>query len=478
MTELCQATVADPPRWAAGLGPRPDGQRAALRWEELLGYAAAYRETYGVTSTDPAHPLGEPPEGHNLRAHAWHRILDRWGPEVEASREPGSIDANDPLRREFGEPLMASLSEPDHLADLRTEESLSRTVHRREQLVRTLIDQAAREALAAHAPDALGAPAEESLLLTLRAAVREGWQPHRLLPQLNDLDGAHDPAALLAWRLHRHLDGREPPAPTAEPTAGQVERWKDLIHAQRPTEDVGGAEWDIVWRHAAAATSAGLDTDRALSGTTRALHTRTELNPREVAQHLVDHLAEQRSAGIGHHPALSWMSTPPPAIDTANLDELDHAIRGRLTELREATTADPPHWATKLGTRPDDPRTAHQWDDLLTRTAAYRETYDVRTNHPDLPLGPQPHGDTARAQSWHTLNREWRTAMNTEDHHRTHQQRLNTLRDNVTDTRDHHRDDRIDHREHLTDDEHTRRQAEEEHHDAHSSRTGGLGYGS
>ncbi|WP_344926844.1 MobF family relaxase [Saccharopolyspora gregorii] len=466
VTELRQATAADPPHWAAGLGPRPDEPRAALHWENLLGQATAYRETYGIDSTDPARPLGEPPEGHNLRAHAWRHILDRWTPE--APPEADRRDPNDRLRAEFGEPLMATLTTTN---PARTEKPLSDTVHRHEHLVRSLLDQAAREALARHAPTALGAPAEEALLRTLRDAIREGWQPHRLLPRLNELDDARDPAALLAWRIHHHTDGRRPPAPTAEPTIDQIEHWKNLIqHAEHPDR----TDWDTVWRHAAAAFSAGLDTDRALTDTTHALRSQSEPSPREVAQRLVDHLADQRTAGLGHQPALPWMSSLPPDINIEQLHELDHAIRGRLTELRDTTTANPPRWAANLPTRPDDPHAAEQWAELLTRTAAYRETYGVRT---DLPLGPQPAGNNTRAQNWQTLNQEWRKPMNPQQHDRN-QQRLNNLRDNLTDTHDDRRDDRIDHREHLTDDEHTRRQAEEEQQDAHSSRTGGLGYGS
>ncbi|WP_221315836.1 MobF family relaxase [Saccharopolyspora gloriosae] len=471
VTELRQATAANPPHWSTGLGPRPDEPRAALRWEELLGHAAAYRETYGIDTTDPARPLGEPPEGHNLRAQAWHHILDRWTPEAHPDTD--RRDPNDRLREEFGEPLMATLTATDRPTKHRTEQPLSDTVHRREQLVRSLLDQAAREALAIHAPAALGAPAEEALLRALHDATRAGWQPHRLLPRLNELDDARDPAALLAWRIHRHTDGREPPAPTAEPTTDQIEHWKGLIqHAEQPD----WSSWGTVWRHAAAASSAGLDTDRALTDTTHALRSRTELNPREVAQRLVDHLADQRTAGLGYRPALPWMSSLPPDIDTGQLDDLDHAIRGRLTELRDATTTNPPRWATNLPPRPDDPYAAEQWAELLTRTAAYRETYGVRTDHPDLPLGPQPHGDNTRTQNWHTLNNHWRLPMHPE-HTEYTQRRLNNIRENLIDAQDDRRDDRTDQREHLSDEHHRLRAEEEHHHTQDHGRGSGLSHG-
>ncbi|MFR9728115.1 hypothetical protein ACL03H_02730 [Saccharopolyspora sp. MS10] len=220
VTELRETAVADPPRWAAGLGPRPDEPPAVRRWEQLLGQAAAFRETYGIDSTDPASPLGEPPDGQNLRSRGWRQILDRWTPS-EGDAEPSTADTTDRLRAEFGEPLMATLTEPDRLTELRTEAPLSDTVHRHEQFVRTLLDQAARDALATHAPTTLGAPAEETLLRTLRDALRKGWQPHRLLPQLNDLDDARDPAALLAWRCTATPTAENRPRPSPNPPANR-----------------------------------------------------------------------------------------------------------------------------------------------------------------------------------------------------------------------------------------------------------------
>ncbi|WIY01171.1 hypothetical protein QRX60_45265 [Amycolatopsis mongoliensis] len=66
------------PRWAAPLGQRPDDSGRAATWDQTVRLAAAYRETYGVTTTDAASPLGQRPVGHGPKAAAWDQITTQW----------------------------------------------------------------------------------------------------------------------------------------------------------------------------------------------------------------------------------------------------------------------------------------------------------------------------------------------------------------------------------------------------------------
>lgn len=76
--ELRNTAIRDQPEWTSRLGPRPADPEAAARWGHLVGIAAAYRDTYQITTTDPATPVGDQPDGHGLKARAWHHIINEW----------------------------------------------------------------------------------------------------------------------------------------------------------------------------------------------------------------------------------------------------------------------------------------------------------------------------------------------------------------------------------------------------------------
>jgi len=59
-SELREQVAREQPL-TARLGPRPHQPATAARWDQLTGLAAAYRETYNITSTDSAEPLGPNP---------------------------------------------------------------------------------------------------------------------------------------------------------------------------------------------------------------------------------------------------------------------------------------------------------------------------------------------------------------------------------------------------------------------------------
>jgi hypothetical protein len=66
------STLSSPPR-------RP-------RWDKLAGLVAAYRETYNITSADPAAPLGPQPDTAGVKARAWKAITGQWKPPVTADQ--------------------------------------------------------------------------------------------------------------------------------------------------------------------------------------------------------------------------------------------------------------------------------------------------------------------------------------------------------------------------------------------------------
>jgi len=80
--ELRAQVAREQPAWIAGLGSRPQQAAAAARWDELAGLAAAYRETYNITSADPAAPLGPQPDTAGGKARAWKAITDQWKPPL------------------------------------------------------------------------------------------------------------------------------------------------------------------------------------------------------------------------------------------------------------------------------------------------------------------------------------------------------------------------------------------------------------
>ncbi|WIY05554.1 MobF family relaxase [Amycolatopsis mongoliensis] len=76
--QLRDQAVREQPAWLAHFGARPDDTALAQQWEHLVGLVAAYRETYGITTTDAASPIGNPPPGNDLRADAWRDITLQW----------------------------------------------------------------------------------------------------------------------------------------------------------------------------------------------------------------------------------------------------------------------------------------------------------------------------------------------------------------------------------------------------------------
>ncbi|WP_410573571.1 MobF family relaxase [Amycolatopsis sp. cmx-4-61] len=76
--QLRDQVVREQPAWLARFGARPEDAALARQWDQVVRLAAAYRETYGITSTDAASPIGNPSPGNDLRADAWRDITRQW----------------------------------------------------------------------------------------------------------------------------------------------------------------------------------------------------------------------------------------------------------------------------------------------------------------------------------------------------------------------------------------------------------------
>ncbi|HEX5408111.1 MAG TPA: MobF family relaxase, partial [Pseudonocardiaceae bacterium] len=85
--ELREQVTADKPAWLAGIGARPSPPNTPTAWDELAGLAAAFRETYNITNTDAAAPLGPQPTSAGAKARAWQDITTRWRQPVTVSDE-------------------------------------------------------------------------------------------------------------------------------------------------------------------------------------------------------------------------------------------------------------------------------------------------------------------------------------------------------------------------------------------------------
>ncbi|WIV52856.1 MobF family relaxase [Amycolatopsis nalaikhensis] len=76
--QLRDQAVREQPAWLARFGARPVDAALARHWDQVVGLAAAYRETYGIATADASSPLGNQPTGNDLRADAWRAITRQW----------------------------------------------------------------------------------------------------------------------------------------------------------------------------------------------------------------------------------------------------------------------------------------------------------------------------------------------------------------------------------------------------------------
>ena len=72
VAQLRDHVARERPAWAATAGARPDNPVTAQRWDETIGLAAAYRETYRVRTNDASSPLRstQPSSAENVTARS------------------------------------------------------------------------------------------------------------------------------------------------------------------------------------------------------------------------------------------------------------------------------------------------------------------------------------------------------------------------------------------------------------------------
>lgn len=421
---LRAAVIRVQPEWVSGLGPRPDNPIAAEDWDDLVGLAAAYRETFRI---DGEAPLGAKPDSRGARAHAWRTLTERWesfgqaqAPAPAAPAQPRAAARTTELEEVF--------AEFDHVEEHVVLEPLNVLLRRYELLARDGDEDRYLDVLARYVPDAVNAGAEPAALAALARAQDRGWQAERLVRDLVDNDGfswAQDPAAVLAKRVNDHVRTHDAPARIAPASDEQIASWQQIVAAHLPDAAVAEERWGIVWRHAAGGAIRGLDPDTALADAARQVAATTtgaeHSDPRTTGVALVSALVRQHDAGAGHHSALPWQAQPDLA-HAANyhgslerLATLNAEITARTDQLRETAAREQPPWLARFGARPDDAALAKRWDHLVGLAAAYRETYGITTVDAASPLGNPPPGNDLRADAWRNITRQWRHLMTTPD---------------------------------------------------------------
>ncbi len=360
--------------------------------------------------------------------------LTSWTATTDTGADfPGLSVIPNGIRRQFGV-LAHTGAETAATEELRAalgaEESLATLIGRHDYVARLGDEDRYLDLLARHAPDVLDQPAEPALVQTLRNATDLGWQADQLVPLAvaqGSFAAAEDPAAVLQWRIERHIHAHQPPPRVAEPRRADIIRWRSIIEQSAPAAAIEDQQWDRVWRHAAEHLAAKVAQDPMD-------------DDRYTAHALVVELDAQRQAGSGAWPALPWLARPDYAAlrDTPELarylTQMSAAIISRVSELRVQVTRERPAWAAGLGPRPQQPAAAARWDELAGLAAAYRETYHITDSDPAAPLGPHPDSAGLKTRAWTAITDQWRPPVATPDpaevRHRN-QHRIDALRDQV-----------------------------------------------
>ncbi|HEX5116273.1 MAG TPA: MobF family relaxase [Pseudonocardiaceae bacterium] len=257
-----------------------------------LAYATTVNRTQGMTSEGSAHTLVPQTMTREQLYPAVTRARDDNRLYVETHQHVIDDHRETPLDRTAREVLVAVLnhSEPESAAteelrrSLGTEESLATLVARYDYAARLGSAERLRALVTQYAPSAPDHPAEPALIQTLRNAEDLGWQADHLLTMAltaGPLTGAHDPAAVLQWRIARTLELHDPPIPVAAPAlpwmaplrhdepelaaylrqvdTAVTNRVTELLHhvaterppwstgiGPRPTDMVTAAQWDHI----------------------------------------------------------------------------------------------------------------------------------------------------------------------------------------------------------------------------------------
>jgi hypothetical protein len=119
--QLLDHVARENPVWATKAGARPEEPLRARLWDETVSLAAAYRETYAISTTDATSSLGRQPTSDGAKAQAWHQITTQWRqlmttPDREDAESDAMLtlesrrDYRDALNKEFRSDVDALVS--------------------------------------------------------------------------------------------------------------------------------------------------------------------------------------------------------------------------------------------------------------------------------------------------------------------------------------------------------------------------------
>ncbi|WP_410598064.1 MobF family relaxase [Amycolatopsis sp. lyj-23] len=394
-----------------------------------LAYAATINRVQGMTSTGNAHLLVPPTMtreqfypgvtramlGNFLYVVTHHHVIDQHR-ETPEPVSPESVLTG--VLSHSG----AEVSATETLREKQDEAVSMGTLVLRYNYTATYRDEDCyRAILTRRAPSTIDLDSEAALIQTLRNAHDLGWEPDPLVAAVmrwrQSLDDADNPGAALQARIRKHLEGRNPPSPTAPPLPANVTRWRGIIDAIAPHVAAEDPEWDKVWHRAAGGVAVGFDVDAALTVVAHQLAARPVVpdpmpDDRYADAALAAELQRRGERGEAHQRAVPWLARPDFAHvrhhpgHAQYLHEMNHAIADRVEQLRAAAIRDQPEWAASLGPRPESPIAAEDWDEVVGLVAAYRETFRIDG---EAPLGEEPGSHGARAHAWRALSERWDT---------------------------------------------------------------------
>ncbi|MEW2507634.1 MobF family relaxase [Amycolatopsis sp. NPDC047767] len=428
--ELRAEAIRTVPRWTHGLGPRPADPLAAWDWDDLVGLATAYRETYRIKEDDPAQPLGDAPTSRGVRAQAWAELARRWSGTGDPPRTPPPQTPETSAETFVVHGEAFTMDDVLDQLDADTEDQAPRDtldllVARYNQLAHDGDESRYLDLLARYVSGTVNTAGEPRLVRVLADAQDTGWQPERVLHAVtrgNDFSWAEAPDAALLATLHRYLSSRQPPARTATPSDTDLVTWREVVGRRFPDADVETDTWDIVWRHAAGAALSGVDVGEALGAAAAAVaqeEAPPERLPVALAHELVGELTHRTRIEDHNRPAVPWLAQADPASSAAanvhRLRRINEEIADRVSELRTEVLARPPHWAPNVGARSNEPAASVVRDETIAQMAAYRESFRIRSADPDHPLGSEPYGNGPRAREWHRLDALWSSPASPND---------------------------------------------------------------
>jgi hypothetical protein len=185
---------------------------------------------------------------------------------------------------------------------------------------------------------------------------------------------------------------------------GEAEHYEQLITRHAP-EAVGQPAYPALVQTLRNGQDLGWSTEQLLGDAVDQGTLRTARDPAAVLQWRIQQRLDHRQpptevagAELPFRPALPWLPRPRPELvrDEPELVQflsyVNDAIEARAGELGQQVTRDQPRWAENIQPVAVD------------MAAAYRETFNISSDDPELPLGPDPEATTVKAQAWSRIS--------------------------------------------------------------------------